>query len=515
MQKITFILVTVLTAGLTFGESVESILKEMADYQSKTPVAKSKPMVSDEDPITESEISARIEKSRDLYAGGEFERAQAGFESVIAIAPENIVARMYLRKLLERDSRKMEITGMQAVTDKWNTGLTLRSYEISSSAIEKMELGEVDGPIDITSKFPEVEFPEGASAVFQPSMEKLFVRNTRDNLTVLEEILDAMDVANISSDVEQVEIEAKFVEISEGTLEELGFKWYAVNNSIDLGGGVQADTSANSGLFDDNLRSSASAFSRQDNLAASTDPATVADGSWTRYRFENAFSAQPDTMELNYTGYDPMDLVISALDQSNGADVLSAPRVVVKSGEEAVIRVGERHTYPEMFEPDASGGTIVHIAYDDWEEKLLGVELAVEPVVDGNQIEMQLTPTVLELLGWQNYGAAPANSAYTFYQRSVVLAFDHDPIVGRLPIFSKRTLETSVVIADGATIAMGGLINEKTESFEDKVPVLGSLPLVGRLFRSEGERSIKRNLMMFVTAKRIEPTGRINTARSF
>ncbi|MEE4253332.1 MAG: hypothetical protein V2I50_04735, partial [Desulfuromusa sp.] len=188
---------------------------------------------------------------------------------------------------------------------------------------------------------------------------------------------------------------------------------------------------------------------------------------------------------------------------------------VVKSGEEAVIRVGERHTYPEMFEPDASGGTIVHIAYDDWEEKLLGVELVVEPVVDGNQIEMQLTPTVLELLGWQNYGAAPANSAYTFYQRSVVLAFDHDPIVGRLPIFSKRTLETSVVIADGATIAMGGLINEKNESFEDKVPVLGSLPLVGRLFRSEGERSVKQNLMMFVTAKRIEPTGRINSSRSF
>ena len=64
-------------------------------------------------------------------------------------------------------------------------------------------------------------------------------------------------------------------------------------------------------------------------------------------------------------------------------------------------------------------------------------------------------------------------------------------------------------------MGMGGLISEKIEKYEDKVPVLGSLPLIGRLFRSEGERAIKRNLLIFVTAKKVEPTGRINTARSF
>jgi general secretion pathway protein D len=55
---------------------------------------------------------------------------------------------------------------------------------------------------------------------------------------------------------------------------------------------------------------------------------------------------------------------------------------------------------------------------------------------------------------------------------------------------------------------MGGLIYDKLETYKDKVPVLGSIPLIGRLFRSEGERSVKRNLMIFVTATQVDVNGR-------
>lgn len=524
MNKTPFILVTVLVAGLSFAqqESVQSILSELAGYQGAevVPVV-NEDMPSDGLPMDDMDeasavdISATIEESRDAYAGGEFERAQAGFEKVVAIQPENIVARMYLRKILERDSRRAEVSGMKAVKEAWNTGLVLRSYEISGSAVEKMELGDVDSALDITAKFPEVDFPKGASAVYQPGMEKIFVRNTRDNLTVLEEILDAMDVANLSSDVEQVEIEAKFVEISEGTLEELGFKWYAVDNSIGVNDDVIVDTTANNGIFDDALRTTSQFFQQPSLLGAGAVAATAANGGWTTYRFEDTFSSAADQIVLQHGGTTPMDIVISALDQSSGADVLSAPRVVTRSGEEAIIRVGERHFYPETAEADASGGNIVHVVYDDWEERLMGVELSVTPQVDGDQIEMELAPTILALQGWQTFEFAPANSSYNWYQYRMSHSYNHGTVQAKLPIFSKRTLETEVTIADGATIAMGGLINEKVEAFEDKVPVLGSLPLVGRLFRSEGERSVKRNLMMFVTAKRVEPTGRISSARSF
>jgi general secretion pathway protein D len=79
---------------------------------------------------------------------------------------------------------------------------------------------------------------------------------------------------------------------------------------------------------------------------------------------------------------------------------------------------------------------------------------------------------------------------------------------GQLPYFRIREMTTKVTVADGSTVGMGGLIYDKIETYKDKVPVLGSIPLIGRLFRSEGEKTIKRNLMIFVTATEVDVNGR-------
>lgn len=70
-------------------------------------------------------------------------------------------------------------------------------------------------------------------------------------------------------------------------------------------------------------------------------------------------------------------------------------------------------------------------------------------------------------------------------------------------------------MSNGSASRVCGLISEKLEDFEDRVPVLGSIPLVGRLFRSEGRRNVKRNLMIFVTVTKVEPNGRIVREQSF
>ncbi|MBP7483277.1 MAG: type II secretory pathway, component PulD, partial [Lacunisphaera sp.] len=75
------------------------------------------------------------------------------------------------------------------------------------------------------------------------------------------------------------------------------------------------------------------------------------------------------------------------------------------------------------------------------------------------------------------------------------------------PIFAVREVTTKVTIWDGATLVMGGLTREDVKKVSDKVPVLGSLPVVGRLFRSQGESSQKRNLLIFVTANLVSPGG--------
>ena len=76
------------------------------------------------------------------------------------------------------------------------------------------------------------------------------------------------------------------------------------------------------------------------------------------------------------------------------------------------------------------------------------------------------------------------------------------------PVFSVRSLQTNVTIWDGQTVAVGGLIREDVQETNDKVPFLGDVPLIGRLFRSQAENHFKRNLMIFVTARLIDPSGR-------
>jgi general secretion pathway protein D len=64
-----------------------------------------------------------------------------------------------------------------------------------------------------------------------------------------------------------------------------------------------------------------------------------------------------------------------------------------------------------------------------------------------------------------------------------------------------------MIVWDGHTVVMGGLIREELVTIDDKVPVLGDIPIIGRLFRTEGRQSEKRNLLIFVTARLVDPAG--------
>ena len=81
-----------------------------------------------------------------------------------------------------------------------------------------------------------------------------------------------------------------------------------------------------------------------------------------------------------------------------------------------------------------------------------------------------------------------------------------------LPIFRLRQVVTSAIVWDGQTVALGGLIADETTKIKDKIPVLGDLPFIGRLFRSESSVTKKKNLVIFVTPTIIDPAGnRVHT----
>jgi general secretion pathway protein D len=76
------------------------------------------------------------------------------------------------------------------------------------------------------------------------------------------------------------------------------------------------------------------------------------------------------------------------------------------------------------------------------------------------------------------------------------------------PVFNIRSVVTNLQVLDGQTAILGGLINESTQEVNDKVPVLGDLPLVGRLFQSKVTERTKKNLIIFITARLIRSNGK-------
>jgi general secretion pathway protein D len=209
-----------------------------------------------------------------------------------------------------------------------------------------------------------------------------------------------------------------------------------------------------------------------------------------------------------------VNAVVRALAQKSGTELLSSPKLTVLSGSQASITVAQELRYPQAYGQvqsqvgtgntnggGSAGVTITAGTPQDFATRDIGVELKVTPTVeeDGHSISLELNPRVTEFEGFVEYGgssvAISSGTTVTvpsgFYQ----------------PIFAVRDIATRVTIWDGATLVMGGLAREDVKTTNDKVPVLGNVPVLGRLFRSNGTSAQKRNLLIFVTASLVNPGG--------
>ena len=381
------------------------------------------------------------------------------------------------------------------------------------------------GPIDVVGFFSIVEWPEGSSAVYQPNFHKLFVKNTPKNLGQVEDILYDLKEEAIKRRAQQVELESKFVEYNEGALEELGFDW-----TLDNDGSEFADFQLKDGTY----------FTRGSSYPASSgvvgaDGTQVFNGRSTGAKtinngqslfgsglrdnstaFDTAaqsgllglMGGAPATMVFSNNNDLPLDLAITAMEQEGTADVLSAPKVTTKSGNEALIRVVEVHRYPQDYDVETGQRTAPVVKPQDWEEYDLGVVLKVTPVVDveSNTIDLDLQPEITKFLGYDDY--LVGINAYESGGNNVSQLFGNsEQLIARMPYFEKRSIQTQVTISDGSTVVMGGLVDERTETFRDQVPFLGDIPYFGRFFRSEGSRNQKKNLVITVKATQVDDRG--------
>jgi general secretion pathway protein D len=343
-----------------------------------------------------------------------------------------------------------------------------------------------------------VPFPAGTSITYNKSISQLIVANTPENLEKLERVL-----ARISAVPNQVEIEARFVEIAQDDLEELGLQWILTDDweiaqnkssSGPLGATEQIQVNANDNGFTQGLRF----FNFNRNTATiQALPSTLASTGLTPLGGIATFASVLTNPELS--------VVVQALSMHGGTDLLSAPRVTTRSGVNAQIQVVQEIIYPTEFETtqpqfnDTGNVTTPPVVTPgSFETRETGVILNVTPTVgpDGYTIDLTLVPEVSELVDWIQYGSTIdlANTTFTFNIPQ--------------PVFASRNVTTSIVIWDGQTVVMGGLIREELIRVSDKIPILGDIPVLGRLFRTEGQSSQKRNLLIFVTARLVDPAGK-------
>jgi len=346
--------------------------------------------------------------------------------------------------------------------------------------------------------------------------------------------VDALvDQAN-ASQPKQVEIESKFIEITQNNLKELGFDWllgpFSINGKVFGAGGTSVNSpAANPSNFP--------FVNPVTNQPIGQNPVTSGNRSGSFAISANALDAllfpgasgvAPGIFGLAGVFTDPQfQVVVRALNQKKGVDLLSAPKVTTKSGQRAIIEVVREFRYPKTYtQPQVpqigSSTTIVGGAVpvvvtpttpQDWETRNTGVTLEVEPVVgeDATTIDLNLVPQVVEFEGFINYGS-PINAvgvstiggANGISVSTPVLLTEN---VINQPVFSTRKVTTSVSVWDGQTVVLGGLMREDVQKTEDKTPIIGDIPLIGRAFRTNVDQHIKRNLIIFVTARVVTPAG--------
>jgi general secretion pathway protein D len=335
----------------------------------------------------------------------------------------------------------------------------------------------------------------------------LIVYQSRKNLDRVKNIIRRY------SDIKQVHIEAKFMEVEQKILNELGVNWN-LNPTVAGTGTVNAAT---------NLRSINSVFATNNaqvrSLTVSQSSGATTSIPQPAPNFPGGINlgntAQSYTANVGIIGAETLRVAIRAIEENAGSDLMSSPSLTVLDNKTAVIKVAQLLRYPQAYGDTQSNvgtgggggvtttGAAVAITAgtpQDFTQMEVGVSLEVTPTVGADDsIALNLKPKVTEFEGFVEYGGTSI-AISGGVSVSVPSGFFQ-------PIFSTREVTTEVTVFDGATVVIGGLTREEVKTIEDKVPVLGSIPLIGAAFRSSGKTIQKKSLMVFVTANLVSPGG--------
>lgn len=377
-----------------------------------------------------------------------------------------------------------------------------------------------------------VKFPPGAFAVYNRNTSRLRVVNNAEMLDLIGQLIGAAEEQTLL-----IQVGVRLVEINQNDLDSITvnsafggsgaallapFPTGLLTNSfgttpapaVQEGVSAQLNQIQGVGLLPNNTLQS---FLQQGVLAGTNQTTSYA----------------LNTMQLGGTIFNGMQFrtLITAISQKSSANVLANPSIVLKRGQEGVIEVTQEFRYVQEYnDPQSSirtftpttstavGFTVTtsvpgpETVISSFPSQIsdpvpIGVKMGVKPDItgDNSRVLMELKPSFVDFEGFINYGTA-INSAYaaSYYDEQVTILTNNI----QQPVFVRRDLSLPAVeVSDGYTLMLGGLLREDIQKIDEKVPIIGDIPIFGRAFQGKTEQAIKKNTLIFVTPRILQVDG--------
>ncbi|WP_439105946.1 type II secretion system secretin GspD [Congregibacter sp.] len=319
--------------------------------------------------------------------------------------------------------------------------------------ISKLDTGDAKAA-RASSNTATIEADEGTNS--------LIITADADEMVALESVITRLDIRRA-----QVLVEAIIVELEVTDGQDLGLQWLFANDGGFYGSSINASDS------------------RATNIAGAILPPDGDSGSGSTTgdfdvgNLAAALAGSPGlSLGWGVVGKDlSMTVILNALEEQSNANILSTPSLLTLDNEEAFITVGQQVPFITGSFTNTGGNNGAQNPFQTIERQNVGITLTVTPQVnEGDSVVLEIEQEVNSLTGATLVASAAAADLIT----------------------NERKIRTKVMAEDGRVVVLGGLIKDDVQSTEQRVPILGDIPYLGRLFRNDAVSVSKTNLMIFI-----------------
>lgn len=356
--------------------------------------------------------------------------------------------------------------------------LETRIYHLRQGFIPSLD-GQEDAELEDALDSFLSDSPDGAGFRVFKTRNLIVVRDTRENLRLVEELIRTFD-----KPPHQVLIEARFITISNDDLRDIGSQFSTTPVAAPEVGDANSQVQLGSMLTE----------------LGALQPGAESGVAYT------AFSGILGSRAFEWT--------LSAIEKKSSSRSLSAPRITVLNNRTARIRKGDVLYYFEEYDLEVvSGGDSPDqqrlVPSGSPTELELGITLETKVNIgnDGRTVILGLRPDITTFINWEDYLTTGGTTTGTGGTGGTGTTDDSNVTQVKLPRVHENTLETAVKVISGETVVLGGMIESAKSSRVTKVPILGDIPLLGNLFRHTVDEETPTHLLIFVTARVIDENG--------